>query len=252
VSRSATRIDYDRVHVLLLDIEGTTTPIDFVYKTLFPYASREVESFLREHSDSHEIASLIGDLRAQRNADEASGSQPTAWRDDDAGEATILSAVDYVCWLMAKDSKCTALKSLQGRIWQQGFEEGELHGEVYDDVAPAFARWRKQGREICIYSSGSVLAQRLLFGSLSSGDLTPYISNYFDTQVGVKTAAESYRKIGVALGRRADEILFVSDAAKEIAAAIEAGMQVALCVRDGAENTSGFDVIRSFEEIRLR
>jgi enolase-phosphatase E1 len=255
VSRSAKSNRYDRVRVLLLDVEGTTTPIDFVYKTLFPYASREVESFLREHlhedSDSNEIVSLIGDLRGQRGADEASGLQPTAWRDDDGGEATILSAVDYVRWLMAKDSKCTPLKSLQGKIWQQGFENGALHGEVYEDVAPAFARWRKQGREICIYSSGSVLAQRLLFGSVASGDLTPFISNYFDTRVGAKTAASSYRKIAKKLGRAEAEILFVSDASKEIAAAVEAGMQAVLCVRDGAENVSGFDVIRSFEETRV-
>jgi enolase-phosphatase E1 len=237
---------------LLLDIEGTTTPIDFVYKTLFPYAGREVESFLREHSDSNEIASLIGDLRAQRGADEASGLQPTAWRDDDGGEATILSAVDYVRWLMTKDSKCTALKAFQGKIWQQGFENGELHGEVYDDVAPAFARWREQGREICIYSSGSVLAQWLLFGSVSSGDLTPYISDYFDTQMGAKTASSSYRKIARKLARAEAEILFVSDAAKEISAAIEAGMQAVLCVRDRAESASGFEVIRTFEEILVR
>jgi enolase-phosphatase E1 len=245
-------IDYSRVSLLLLDIEGTTTPIDFVYKTLFPYASREVESFLREHSDSNEIASLIGDLRAQRGADEASGLQPTAWRDDDGGEATILSAVDYVRWLMAKDSKCTALKSLQGKIWQQGFANGELHGEVYDDVAPAFARWREQGREVCIYSSGSVLAQRLLFGSLRSGDLTPFISNYFDTQVGAKTAGESYRKIAKELGRPAEEILFVSDAPKEVAAAVEAGFRAVLCVRDGEANVPEFEVVRSFDEIRVR
>jgi enolase-phosphatase E1 len=252
VSSSAASIDCDRIRVLLLDIEGTTTPIDFVYKTLFPYASREVESFLREHADSIEIVSLIRELHAQRDADDVSGSQPPAWRDDDGGEATIVSAADYVRWLMAKDSKCTALKALQGKIWQQGFENGELHGEAYDDVAPAFARWREQGREVCIYSSGSVLAQRLLFGSVSSGDLTPYISNYFDTQMGAKTASSSYRKIARELGRAEAEILFVSDAAKEIAAAIEAGMQAVLCVRDRAESASGFEVIRTFEEIPVR
>src|SRR5262249_62371114 len=132
----------------------------------------------------------------QRDADDASaGQRPPAWREDGGGEATILSAVEYVRWLMAKDSKCTPLKTLQGKIWQQGFDNGELHGEVYEDVPRAFTRWRSQGRSIAIYSSGSVLAQQLLFRTVASGDLTPQIAAYFDTQAGIKTSPESYAKI---------------------------------------------------------
>ena len=206
-----------------------------------------MESFLREHSDEGEIAALLRDLHAQQDADDAAGQQPTAWRDD-GGEATILSAVEYVRWLMAKDSKCTPLKSLQGKIWQQGFDSEELHGEVYEDVPRAFARWREQGRKICIYSSGSVLAQQMLFRTVPSGDLTPSISAFFDTQVGAKTSADSYRKIAASLGRNAQEFLFISDAAREVDAAKAAGMNALLCDRV-ARDSSREGVIGSFDEL---
>ncbi len=241
-----------RVRVLLLDIEGTTTPIDFVYKTLFPYAGSRVESFLRQHSGEAGIASLLRDLRGQRDADDAAGQQPTAWRDD-GGEATLLSAVEYVRWLMAKDSKCTPLKALQGKIWQQGFDDGELHGEVYEDVPRAFARWHAQGREICIYSSGSVQAQQMLFRTVVSGDLASSISAFFDTQTGVKTAPGSYRKIAASLQCRPAEILFLSDAPKETDAALASGMRALLCERGGHNpSATSARVIRSFDDVYPR
>jgi enolase-phosphatase E1 len=243
-------VEESQVHVLLLDIEGTTTPIDFVYKTLFPYASGKVQSFLQEHSNDAEIQALLRDLRAQHEADDAQGQRPPAWVDGSA-ETRLRSSVAYVQWLIAKDRKCTPLKSLQGKIWQQGFESGELHGEVYPDVPPAFARWRRQGREICIYSSGSVLAQQLLFRTVASGDLTTHIAAFFDTQMGTKTVAESYRKIATSLGGKPEEFLFVSDAAKEIEAASSSGMHSRLCERHtlivGGAGQPG--VVHSFDEI---
>jgi len=242
-------VDASQVRVVLLDIEGTTTPIDFVYKTLFPYANRKVESFLHEHFAEEAARSLIRDLKAQHDTDASRGLQPPAWRPGDS-EAEIGSAVEYVRWLIARDSKCTPLKSLQGKIWQEGFDSGELHGEVYADVPPAFARWWRQGRKICIYSSGSVLAQRLLFRTVQSGDLTPLIAAYFDTQTGVKTAPESYEKIAAALAHAAGEILFVSDAVKEIAAAKASGMHALLCDRDLASTVrDSAATIRTFDDI---
>jgi enolase-phosphatase E1 len=142
------------------------------------------------------------------------------------------------------------LKSLQGKIWQHGFDSGELHGEVYADVPPAFTRWREQGRKVCIYSSGSVLAQQLLFRTLESGDLTPQISAYFDTETGIKTAPASYKTIAASLGHPAREILFVSDAAKETEAARASGMHALLCDRTLPPTASGSaTTIRSFDEI---
>jgi enolase-phosphatase E1 len=242
--------EWSPVRVLLLDIEGTTTSIDFVYKTLFPYASRSLEPFLREHFSEPDIAALVQDLKAQRERDNVSGLQPPAWPSG-CDEAELSSCVVYTQWLIARDSKNTPLKTLQGKIWQRGFASGELHGEVYPDVPRAFERWRKQLRDICIYSSGSVLAQQNLFQSVISGDLTPYITAFFDTQTGIKTAAESYRKIAASLGRSPRECLFISDAPKEIEAAQSVAMLAVLCDRGApvaAQRTPG-ESIRTFDEV---
>jgi enolase-phosphatase E1 len=219
------------IRVILLDIEGTTTTVDFVYKTLFPYASRKLESFLREHSKNPEFQPLIRELHAQHESDERHGLQPPNWHDN-PDPARIDSAAGYGQWLMARDSKCMPLKLLQGKIWQQGYASGELHGEVFPDVPVAFERWRRQNRKICIYSSGSVLAQQLLFRTSTSGDLTTYIYAFFDTGVGAKTEKHSYKKIAAALSQTPEQFLFISDAVKEIEAAKSVGMQTRLCVRE--------------------
>src|SRR5215203_2202386 len=239
-----------QVRIILLDIEGTTTPVDFIYQTLFPYASSKIESFLREYFREPEIMSLIQSLHTKHQIDERQGSQPSAWMDE-PDESRLRSAVAYSQWLMDKDSKCTALKSLQGKIWQEGYSRGELHGRVYVDVPPAFKRWRQQKREICIYSSGSILAQQLLFRSIASGDLTPHIAAFFDTSVGAKTETESYRKIAESLARNPRYFLFISDAMKEIEAAHDAGMQTILCNRDEHAFQLPDDkmVVHSFEKI---
>jgi enolase-phosphatase E1 len=230
-------LDPSQVRVILLDIEGTTTPVAFVYETLFPYASRKLESFLRENAQDEEIQSLIQELRAQHGVDERSGVNPPIWMDDPEG-ARLRSCAAYGQWLIARDSKCTPLKSLQGKIWQQGYASGELHGEVFPDVPIAFERWRRQGKLICIYSSGSVLAQQNLFRTTASGDLTPHISAFFDTSVGAKTEPQSYRKIADSLKHMAHQVLFISDAVKEIDAALSVGMQAMLCERESGESSS--------------
>jgi enolase-phosphatase E1 len=241
------RAEWNSVLVVLLDIEGTTTPIDFVYKTLFPYASKNVESFLATRSGEPEIRAIVADLKAEHATNTAAGIAPLEWPINSKTE--LRDSVAYVHWLMERDSKCAPLKSLQGKIWQQGFESGELHGEVYPDVAPAFARWRRQGRDIAIYSSGSVLAQKLLFSSLPSGDLTREIRDFFDTAVGVKTASASYAKIAAATKKSPREFLFLSDAEKEVAAAQSAGMFAALCDRDPTTLKHSPDTITSFDEV---
>jgi enolase-phosphatase E1 len=242
--------DETQVRTILLDIEGTTTPIDFVTKTLFPYASRKLEAFLRENATSAEIRALIQELGAQRELDERNGLKPPRWLDE-SEEERLRSSVAYGRWLIGQDSKCTPLKALQGKIWQQGYANGELQGEVYADVPMAFERWKGQGKFICIYSSGSVLAQQLLFRSVATGDLTPYIAAFFDTRVGAKTEAESYRKIAASVSLETQQFLFLSDAAKEIEAAREAGMQALLCQR-GAPSTTAIgtaQVIQDFNGV---
>jgi enolase-phosphatase E1 len=243
-------LDESRIRVILLDIEGTTTPIGFVYKTLSPYASRELESFLRKHVEGPEIQRLIQDLGAQHQVDERNGLQPPSWVDD-SEETRLRSSIAYGQWLIERDSKCTPLKSLQGKIWQQGFTSGELRGEVFPDVPVAFERWRRQKKIIGIYSSGSVLAQQLLFRTTSSGDLTSCISAFFDTRVGAKTEQESYKKIAASLSSAPQHFLFISDAAKEIEAAQSAGMQALLCERDSraAFSRGQSEVIHSFDDL---
>ena len=244
------RTEDSQIKVLLLDIEGTTTPVDFVYKTLFPYADRKVEGFLLEHFRDVEVQAVLAELAAQQQRDERESLRPPAWNQE-TQEARLRSTIAYVKWLMTKDSKCTSLKALQGKIWQLGYTNGELHGEVYADVPPAFARWRRQGREICIYSSGSVLAQQLLFRSTTAGDLTADISAFYDTAIGPKTESASYRRIVESRRRAASEVLFISDTIKEIDAARLAGLQATLCVREpvGTNDHSPHGTIRTFDEV---
>jgi enolase-phosphatase E1 len=242
--------DETQVRAILLDIEGTTTPISFISKTLFPYASRMLEGFLRENAADPEVRAQIQELHAQHELDERNELKPPSWPDD-SEEDRLRASGAYGQWLIARDSKCTPLKALQGKIWQQGYASGELKGEVYLDVPVAFERWKRQGKIICIYSSGSVLAQQLLFGSVATGDLTPYIAAYFDTRVGAKTEGESYRKIAAAVSYEPRQFLFVSDAWKEVEAARAAGMRALLCKRDAssskAEGTAQW--IQDFDDI---
>jgi enolase-phosphatase E1 len=238
------------IQAILLDIEGTTTPIDFVLRTLFPFARQRLEQFLLQHESEPSIREDVAALRMQHRADVAEQLNPPRWLDDSPG-AELASASAYGAWLIDRDSKCSALKSLQGKIWQEGYRTGDLRGEVYPDVPVALARWSRQGKIICIFSSGSVLAQKLLFGSTAAGDLTGFFRAYFDTTAGPKNAPGSYLRIAQTLALEAPNILFVSDVAKELDAARDAGMQTMLCVRTESTErvASAHRVIHSFEEI---
>lgn len=170
---------------------------------------------------------------------------------DGASIVELGSAAAYAVWLMDGDSKCAALKSLQGKIWQEGYRKGELHGEVYPDVPPALAQWNSEGKTIAIFSSGSVLAQKLLFSSTPAGDLTKYLHAHFDTTTGPKNAPESYAQIAKALAVDPRAVLFISDVENELNAAQAAGMRTALSVRPGTAPppASTHRVIHSLHEI---
>jgi enolase-phosphatase E1 len=233
-----------QVRSILLDIEGTTTPVDFVYKVLFPYARMRVEDFVRRNWKS--LSSDVARLAEEHSADLRRNGKPSPWLEDRKAD----SVVAYVHWLMDQDRKSTGLKSIQGKIWQAGYETGELRGQVFPDVTSAFVRWRDRNRTICIFSSGSVLAQRLLFSNSTEGDLTPFIWKYFDTTTGPKAEPESYRKIALACARSPEEMLFVSDVVSELDAAKSGGLETALCVRGEAPPPAGAHrTIRSFDEL---
>jgi len=208
---------------ILLDIEGTTTPIDFVHKTLFPFAKSRIAVYVRDHFD--ELSSEIDQLTDEHSSDADYSAKLSA----DSPE----SVAAYLKYLIDTDRKSTPLKSIQGKIWQRGYEAGELRAQVFDDVPQAFERWKAKGKLIAIYSSGSVLAQQLIFRYSSRGDLTPMIDRYFDTGVGGKRETESYRKIVAEIGIQPYEIAFVSDIVDELDAAESAGMKTALSIREG-------------------
>ena len=240
--------DSPEIRAILLDIEGTTTPIDFVYKTLFPFASSHVRDFMRQHMQEAETADLVGQLAVMNIEDRALGAPP--WLDATEDEQ-VASATSYVQWLIGRDSKITPLKSLQGKIWEEGFLRGELQGQVYPDVATAFARWKSQGRLLAIFSSGSILAQQLLFTHSNAGDLSKFLEGYFDTTTGPKRDEISYRIIAESLGIGTRHVLFLSDVVAELDAARAAGMKTALSLRPGVHRPriAVHPEIDSFEQL---
>jgi enolase-phosphatase E1 len=221
---------------ILLDVEGTTTPISFVYGTLFPFVRSHLHAFLQQtRPDLHALQTEHAeDLKAGRN--------PPNWSGGPA---------EYVIWLMDQDRKSTGLKELQGVIWQDGYESGKLRGQVFPDVPVALKRWSTAGMDIRIFSSGSILAQRLLFSSTNAGDLTFFLKGHFDTTTGPKTEPDSYRRIAEDFHLAPALITFVSDVVRELNAARAAGMQTILCIRPGnaEQEPNGHRAIRTFDEI---
>ncbi len=189
-------------------------------------------------------------MRAEHEADARQKAAPPPWRQE-SPRARLESAVAYVHWLMDQDRKSTALKTLQGKIWEKGYRSGELRSELYPDVLPAFERWRGQQRAMAIFSSGSVEAQKLLFAHTRQGDLTRFLQAYFDTTTGPKREAESYARIARQLGVPPAEILFLSDVVGELDAARQAGLETALCLRgEQPENPEpAHPQVRTFDHV---
>jgi enolase-phosphatase E1 len=237
---------------VVLDIEGTTTPIAFVYDELFNYSRTHVRDYLARHFDTDAVRADIQLLREEHAEDVSKGKQPPPPLAEPGSATEIDSLAQYVNWLIDLNRKSTGLKSLQGKIWHEGYADGSLRSQVFPDVAPALARWRVAGLSISIFSSGSALAQQLLFTHTEAGDLTSFINGYFDTTVGKKGEAESYRRIAEDIGVRPEELLFVSDIVAELAAAREAGMKVVLSIRPGnqaQETADQYPGIHSFDEL---
>ena len=222
--------------VYLLDVEGTVAPLTLTTEVLFPYARKHLNEFLdRNIGDPAVQADLT--LLAEENQADTDPNLPVhrtaeKWGGPVDGAKFRLFALMYLLWLMDRDRKSTALKSLQGKIWKAGFESGELKGTLFDDVPKAFRRWSQQGK-VAIYSSGSVDAQKLLFGHTTYGDLTALISAYFDTRTGPKMESASYAAIAASFAVPPGAVLFLSDVVKELDAAREAGCQTRLVVREG-------------------
>jgi enolase-phosphatase E1 len=220
------------VRVVVVDIEGTTSSIAFVKEQLYPYARKYIPDYVREHASA-----------LQYIVDEVRRIEGNALLDTPQLIAVLLRWMD-------DDRKITPLKTLQGLVWQKGFDSGVLCAPVYEDAVRALRYWHRQGLRLYVYSSGSVAAQQLLFSHTEQGDLTQLFSGYFDTSTGPKAEAESFRTIARSVGAPVETILFLSDHTGEIEAAHSAGMQAVWVDRDVVTASSGEpDRIRSFDEI---
>ena len=185
------------IKAILCDIEGTTTSVSFVYDTLFPYFEQHIDRLLTLQHDPV-VAECF--LRIKQTLQQQGNP--------DASSADVLAQLQQ--WVL-EDKKETDLKTLQGIIWREGYQRGELKGHLYDDVLPAFQVWHQKGISLNIYSSGSVTAQKLLFAHTEKGDLRPILNAYFDTASGAKREVSSYQNITLSLNLAATDILFLSD-----------------------------------------
>lgn len=220
------------IKAILTDIEGTTSAVSFVFDVLFPYAREHLPAFVRNHSAEPTVAEQIAAVR----------------RESGEPDADIERVVEILLEWIAADRKATSLKALQGMVWAQGYRAGRLKGHVYPDAVQALRRWHEQGYALYVYSSGSVQAQKLIFGCAEVGDLTPLFSGYFDTGSGHKREMDSYVRIAASIGLSAGEILFLSDVVEELDAARQAGMHTCGLVREGG-TLAGHEVVESFDAI---
>lgn len=226
--------------VILTDIEGTTSSISFVKDVLFPYARRALPDFVARRGDEPEV---------RRWLDEAAL--------DIGGVVSDDCIVELLQGWIDEDRKHTALKALQGMVWRDGYERGDYRAHFYADAAESLRHWHADGHPLYVYSSGSVPAQKLFFGYSEAGDLTPLVSGWFDTEIGHKRDADSYRRITDAIGRAPGDILFLSDVVEELDAAREAGLRTALLDRRGdypqpreGDDCHGHARFESFADIR--
>lgn len=221
------------LRAIVTDIEGTTTDIDFVHKVLFPYAAEQLAQFIRQHGQDAEVAAILDQVRHESHQPEAS----------DADLVTILQQ-----WIKL-DLKLTPLKNLQGLIWREGYQSGHFTAHIYPEVAGSLRDWHQRGLALYVYSSGSVEAQKLLFGHTSDGDLTALFSGYFDTRVGAKREAASYTRIANQIGFPGEEILFLSDVEAELDAAAAAGFNTCLLLRGSTTGSSHHPLAHDFQQI---
>jgi enolase-phosphatase E1 len=236
---------------LLLDIEGTTTPIAFVYDTLFPYARKHLGDFLIQHADEEAVRETVEMLDSDAKMERAEELECPRLPADGSTEERAKAAAEIALTLMKRDRKATGLKRLQGQVWKNGYESGNLKGELFREVADWLEHWSRKGRAISIYSSGSIEAQKLLFRHSEAGDLTEFLSRHFDTTTGSKKESESYLRIAEDLERKPHDVVFCTDSLQEARAADAAGMQVVMSIRPGNSDpgSHAFPEIHDFDEL---
>lgn len=229
-------MNFTNIKAIVTDIEGTTTSLSFVKDVLFPYADTHMQAFAEQHQAD---PCVMGQLEAVR-------------RQSGHPEFDLPEIVAQLRQWIAEDKKATPLKAIQGMLWEAGYKNGDFTGHVYDDAARNLRQWHEQGIKLYVYSSGSVHAQKLLFGYSDAGDLTPLFSGYFDTQIGNKREVAAYAHILSVLDYPAAQILFLSDIVEELDAAQRVGLQTCCLVREN-QPTSGLEHpwVTDFDKIIL-
>ena len=203
------------IRAVVTDIEGTTSSISFVKDVLFPYARRRLPAYVETHGDTPEVQHWLHEAAKEAGIVEASRQE----------------IIELLLRWIDEDRKSTALKALQGMIWQEGFEAGEYRAHMYPEVSARLHAWRGDGLRLYVYSSGSVQAQKLFFRYSEVGDLGPLFAGYFDTETGPKREQLSYERIVEAIGERPEHVLFLSDIEQELDAARAAGLQTGWLLR---------------------
>ena len=218
---------------LLLDIEGTTCPVTFVSNILFPFAKRELSSYINQNGNDSTQNRYIQDAREEWANDQSVESAELKRQVNDEHISEITGLTQYLEHLITVDRKSTALKDIQGQIWEYGYNNGQLKAELFPEAAECLMRWHQERIALSVYSSGSIRAQQLLYKHTSKGNLEPLFNQWFDTHTGPKKSAESYITIANQLNSKAENIWFVSDNGDECDAARTAGMHTLFSLRDG-------------------
>ncbi len=236
---------------LLLDIEGTTCPVSFVSDILFPFAKQELNSYVKQHGNKSAQNRALQEARREWSQDESTESKQLKRQAALQQISEIDGLIQYLEHLISVDRKSTALKDIQGQIWEHGYNQGELKAELFPEAAGCLQQWHQQGIILSVYSSGSIQAQKLLYRHTSQGNLEPLFSYWFDTRTGPKKTTESYIKIVSQLNGAPEEIWFVSDNGAECDAARTAGIHTLFSLRDGNPDRDPKDhkVIQSLHEV---
>jgi enolase-phosphatase E1 len=203
------------IRAIVTDIEGTTSSISFVKDVLFPYARKRLPAYIDTHGDRPEVQHWLHEAAKEAGLIEASRQE----------------VLEMLLRWIDQDRKSTALKALQGMIWQEGYEAGEYLAHIYPEVSARLHAWRGEGLRLYVYSSGSVQAQKLFFRYSEAGNLTPLFAGYFDTETGPKREQASYESIVEAIGERPEHVLFLSDVKEELDAARAAGLRTGWLLR---------------------
>ncbi len=226
------KVSFNSVKAVLTDIEGTTSSISFVKDVLFPYSKKHLKDFVQKHEGDPQVRRILKEVESLEAGDPLE---------------VLLRWID-------EDKKITPLKEIQGLIWEEGYKKGEIKGHIYEDAYRKLKEWHERGIPIYVYSSGSVKAQKLLFGHTPYGDINYLFSGYFDTKIGSKKDPESYRRIAKEIGFKPEEILFLSDNVDEVKSASEVGMKVVRFAREGENEyleNFPFPQVRSFEDLEI-